>query len=100
METDMTNEPKAGKPRILKDLSSEVLLAILKERGDLPSATATKEEKVFVGDYTPKKGRDAGKTVRRLFVQGNFYPLVIGQETCRVMAENIAVIEKFGKTGK
>lgn len=91
----------ASTPRVLKDLSqatNEQLLAMLAERGI--SAPSTKEDKVFVGDYTPKKGKDAGKTVRRLFVQGNFYPLVIGQAACAVMAENFEVIAKFGKTGK
>lgn len=86
---------------ILKDLSkasNEELLAALAARGI--STPSSKEDKVFVGDYTPKKGKDAGKTVKRLFVQGNFYPLVIGQAACSVMAENFDVIAKFGKEGK
>lgn len=91
----------ANAPRILPDLSKvskEELIKALEAQG--VSVGTSKEEKVFVGDYTPKKGKDAGKTVKRLFVQGNFYPLVIGQAACSVMAEHFDTIAKFGKAGK
>ena len=87
--------------RILPDLSKvskEELIKALEAQG--VSVGQSKEEKAFVGDYTPKKGKDAGKTVKRLYVQGNFYPLVIGQAACAVMAENADVIARFAKTGK
>lgn len=96
MEITMANTPKVLKD--LTQLSNEALMAELQSRG--LTASSGKEDKVFVADYTPKKGKDAGKTVKRLFVQGNFYPLVIGQAACSVMAENFDTIAKFGKEGK
>lgn len=91
--------------RILKDLSPETKALIEKlQSGQLSAsdlaARQSKEPRVYVGEYTPKKGKDAGKTSLRLFVEGDFFPVLLKQDPCKVMLDNLDVIQRFAKTGK
>lgn len=98
----MANKPTG---RVLADLSPEnqALLARLMAGEDLAKAMSgsTKEPNVRVAEYTPKKGKDAGKPSLRLFIEGNFFPVILKQEQCKVLVEHgLDVLKRFAKEGK
>jgi len=90
--------------RILKDLTAlknnpAALKALFAEVGI--STAATKEPGVAVIDYIPKKGKHAGKTVKRLQITGDFFPVLMGQEACKVLVEHgLAALKGFADKGK
>ena len=91
-----------SKARILPDLSKVSvadLKAALAAQG--VSLGTSKEPGVQVIDYVPKKGKHAGKTVKRLQITGDFFPVLMGQEACKVLVEHgLDALKTFAKTGK
>lgn len=88
--------------RILPDLSKVSvadLKAALAAQG--VSLGASKEPGVAVISYTPKKGKHAGVEGKRLQITGNFFPVLMGQEACKVLVEHgLDALKAFAKTGK
>lgn len=93
----------ATKPRVLNDLSA--LMAQLEaQKAEIEALKAsqgtTKEPGVAVITYTPKKGKNAGVPGKRLNVTGNFFPLVLTQEQCKVISSNFKALKSFADVGK
>lgn len=86
----LTSQPKGQ--------SNAALLARIAELE--ASQGSTKAETCAVITYTPKKGKNAGVPGKRLNVTGNFFPLVLTQDQCRVISEHMKLVQSFGKTGK
>lgn len=90
--------------RILADLSKASvadLLKALEAQGVNVNSGKDETPAAAVVDHTPKKGKDVGKTVKRLKISGNnVYPMLLNQKSCILLAQFGKEIASFAKAGK
>lgn len=90
--------------RILPDLSKvnvSDLIAALAAQGVSINSGKDETPAAEVVDHTPKKGKDVGKTVKRLKISGNnVYPMLLNQKSCILLAQFGKEIAAFAKAGK
>ena len=92
----------ANSPRVLKDVSAEILAARVAE---LEAALALAEAKGGKEPYcrivrrVPKKS-STGAEVEFLEIGGNFFPFSVTRQKCSHIAQFMPQILKYAKTGK